>query len=158
MKTFKRRAASLVLALCLLAAALPGARADGAETAISSVEDLLAFAKQCSLDAWSQGKTVRLTADLDLTEADFTPIPTFGGTFLGEGHKITNLHITAAGSNMGLFRYLQEGAVVQDLFVSGPPAAPSMWAASWEITPGPCGTAASTAPWRARPPWAAWRG
>ena len=36
MKTFKRRAASLVLALCLLAAALPGARADGAETAISS--------------------------------------------------------------------------------------------------------------------------
>ena len=119
MKTFKRRAASLVLALCLLAAALPGARADGAETLISSVEDLLAFAKQCSLDAWSQGKTVRLTADLDLTEADFTPIPTFGGTFLGEGHKITNLHITAAGSNMGLFRYLQEGAVVQDLFVTG---------------------------------------
>ena len=120
MNTFKRRAASLVLALSLLAAAaLPGARADGAEAVISSVEDLLAFAKHCSLDTWSQGKTVRLTADLDLTGVDFTPIPTFGGTFLGEGHKITNLHITAAGSNMGLFRYLQEGAVVQDLFVTG---------------------------------------
>lgn len=120
MSPFKRRAASLLLALCLLAGTvLPAVRADGAEVAISSVEDLLDFASSCSLDTWSRGKTVRLTADLDLTGIDFAPIPTFGGTFLGEGHKITNLHITAAGSNMGLFRYLQEGAVVQDLNVTG---------------------------------------
>lgn len=120
MSPFKRCAASLLLALCLLAGTvLPAVRADGAEAAISSVEDLLDFASSCSLDTWSRGKTVRLTADLDLTGIDFAPIPTFGGTFLGEGHKITNLHITAAGSNMGLFRYLQEGAVVQDLNVTG---------------------------------------
>lgn len=120
MNTFKRRAASLLLALCLLAGtALPTARGAEDEVTISSVEELLDFARSCSLDTWSQGKTVRLTADLDLTGIDFTPIPTFGGTFLGEGHKITNLHITAAGSNMGLFRYLQEGAVVQDLNVTG---------------------------------------
>lgn len=120
MNTFKRRAASLFLALCLLAGtALPAARGAEAEVTISSVEELLDFAKACSLDAWSRGKTVRLTADLDLENREFTPIPTFGGTFLGEGHKITNLHITAAGSNMGLFRYLQEGAVVRDLFVTG---------------------------------------
>lgn len=120
MNTFKRRAASLLLALCLLAGtALPMARGAEDEVMISSVEGLLDFAKSCSLDTWSRGKTVRLTADLDLTGIDFTPIPTFGGTFLGEGHKITNLHITAAGSNMGLFRYLQEGAVVQDLNVTG---------------------------------------
>lgn len=120
MNTLKRRAASLLLALCLLAGtALPMARGEEAEITISSVEELLGFAKSCSLDAWSQGKTVRLTADLDLEGKEFTPIPTFGGTFLGEGYKITNLHITAAGSNMGLFRYLQEGAVVQDLNVTG---------------------------------------
>jgi len=121
MKDLIRRGASLLLALCLLAG-FPSAwavPAEGEEIAISSVKDLLDFAKSCSLDTWSQGKTVRLTADLDLTGAAFTPIPTFGGTFLGQGHRLTGLHITAAGSNMGLFRYLQEGAVVQDLRVEG---------------------------------------
>lgn len=120
MKNLKRRAASLLLVLCLLAGlAVPVTSAEPEEITISSVEDLLDFAKNCSLDTWSQGKTVRLTADLDLSGMDFTPIPTFGGTFLGQSHKITNLRITAAGSNIGLFRYLQEGAVVQDLNVSG---------------------------------------
>lgn len=120
MKNLKRRAASLLLALCLLAGlCLPRARGTAEEWTISSAEDLLDFSKRCSLDTWSQGKTVRLTADLDLTGTAFAPIPTFGGTFLGEGHSITNLRVTAAGSNMGLFRYLQEGAVVQDLNVTG---------------------------------------
>ena len=120
MKQLTRNCASLLLALSLLAAlAVPAVWAEPEEIAISSAGDLLAFAKNCSLDTWSQGKTVRLTADLDLTGLEFTPIPTFGGTFLGEGYRITGLHITAAGSNMGLFRYLQEGAVVQDLNVSG---------------------------------------
>lgn len=120
MNTLKRRAASLLLALCLLAGtSLPMARGAAEEITISSAEDLLDLAKRCSLDVWSRGKTVRLTADLDLEGAEFTPIPTFGGTFLGEGHSIKNLHVTAAGSNMGLFRHLQEGAVVQDLHVTG---------------------------------------
>lgn len=120
MNKLTRRAASLLLAaLLLLGAALPTAWADPGEITISSVEDLLDFSRRCALDTWSRGKTVRLTADLDLENREFTPIPTFGGTFLGEGHTIKNLHITAAGSNMGLFRYLQEGAVVQDLHVTG---------------------------------------
>ena len=119
-KAAKRRVA-LLLALCLLlgSAAMPAARAEPEEVTISSVRDLLAFAEDCALDAWSRGKTVRLTADLNLTGRDFVPIPTFGGVFLGEGHSITGLRITAAGSSMGLFRYLQEGAVIQDLRVSG---------------------------------------
>jgi len=120
MKKLTRRAASFLLALCLLAGlTLSSARAETKEVTISSVKELEAFAKNCSLDTWSQGLTVRLTADLDLENREFTPIPTFGGTFLGEGHTITGLYITAAGSNMGLFRYLQEGAVVQDLNVTG---------------------------------------
>lgn len=120
MKNLTRRAASLLLALCLLAGlSLPAVSADAEEIAISSVEDLLDFAKSCSLDTWSQGKTVRLAADLELAGREFSPIPTFGGTFLGEGHKITGLRVTAAGSNVGLFRYLQDGAVVQDLHITG---------------------------------------
>ena len=120
MKNLRNRVSALLLALCLLIGpALPAVRAEEGEIIISSVRELEVFAKNCSLDAWSQGKTARLTADLDLENQEFTPIPTFGGTFLGDWHKITNLRITAAGSNMGLFRYLQEGAVVQDLNVTG---------------------------------------
>lgn len=115
-----KRLSALLLAGCLLSSALPAAAAgEKADLTIASAGDFLAFAEACSLDAWSQGKTVRLTADLDLTGTDFTPVPTFGGTFLGGGHRITGLRITASGSNTGLFRYLQESAVVQDLNVTG---------------------------------------
>lgn len=114
---------SLVTVWCLLASlALPvtGAAAPEGDTiTISTVEDLQKFAKSCSLDTWSQGKTVTLTADLDLTGADFAPIPTFGGTFLGQGHTISGLCLTAAGSAQGLFRYIQPNGVVRDLTVEG---------------------------------------
>lgn len=121
MKRIANKAACLLLAAWLLAGlTLPVAwAAPAGETAISSAEELLAFAKNCALDTWSQGRTVRLTADIDLSGQAFAPIPTFGGTFLGDGHTISGLRITASGSNMGLFRYLQTGAVVQDLHVSG---------------------------------------
>lgn len=112
---------SLLLAVWLLASsAVPAAWAAPEDTvSISSAEDLLALSKNCALDTWSQGKTVALTADLDLTGTEFSPIPTFGGTFLGQGHTISGLRLTAAGSNQGFFRYLQPGAVVQNLHISG---------------------------------------
>ena len=116
------RALSLLLALGLFTGlSLPGAWADASEEEIeiSSAEELRGLAKRCSLDTWSQGKTVRLTADIDLGGQEFSPIPTFGGTFLGGGHSISGLYLTAGGSNMGLFRFVQRGAVIQDLHVSG---------------------------------------
>lgn len=121
MKRIAHKAGCLLLAVWLLAGlTLPAAwAAPTGEVTISSTEELLDFAKSCSLDTWSQGRTVRLTADIDLSGWDFAPIPTFGGMFLGEGHTISGFRITTSGSNMGLFRYLQAGAVVQDLRVSG---------------------------------------
>lgn len=89
------------------------------EITISSVKDFTNFAQNCSLDTWSQGKTVRLTADIDLTGTDFSPIPTFGGTFYGDGHKITGLRLTESGSQQGLFRYLQPDGLISDLQVEG---------------------------------------
>ena len=121
MKTLKR-ALSLLLVLGLFTGlSLTGVWADAPaeEITVSSVEEFQEFAKHCSLDTWSQGKTVRLTADIDLSGWDFSPIPTFGGTFLGGGHTISGLNLTAGGSNVGLFRFVQRGAVVQDLHVSG---------------------------------------
>ncbi|MBP3509511.1 MAG: hypothetical protein J6J99_07230 [Oscillibacter sp.] len=118
--TMKHKLTALLLAVWLLVGiAQPTAWADGNEITISSAKELVNFSKNCSLDTWSQGKTVRLTADIDLTSVDFAPIPTFGGTFLGDGHTISGLHIDSSGSRLGLFRSIQKGAVVQDLHVSG---------------------------------------
>lgn len=122
-KKMNRRLPALALALFLLASlAAPAAcAAQGLEDVvdISSEEEFQAFAKSCALDTWSRGKTVCLTADLDLKGEEFTPIPTFGGTFLGQGHTISGLRVSAAGSVQGLFRYIQPGAVVRDLTVQG---------------------------------------
>lgn len=86
---------------------------------ISSAEEFISFAKSCSLDRWSHGKTVTLTADIDLSGADFVPVPIFGGTFDGAEHMISGVRIYEAGSHQGLFRYLEKGAVVRDLNVTG---------------------------------------
>lgn len=117
------RLPALLLAACLLASlAAPASYAAQPEQTvldISSEEEFRAFARSCALDTWSQGKTIRLTADLDLMGAEFTPIPTFGGTFLGQNHTISGLRISAAGSVQGLFRYVQPAGVIQDLTVQG---------------------------------------
>lgn len=112
--------AALLTAVCLLfSLAQPAAAAGTGEITITTVADLLELTRNCSLDTWSQGKTVRLAADLDLTGAAFTPIPTFGGTFDGQGHTISGLSLTANGSKQGLFRTIQPGGVVENLNVSG---------------------------------------
>ncbi len=72
------------------------------------------LAALCTYDAWSGDKRVLLTADLDLAGEELL-IPVFGGIFDGQGHTINGLAIRQEGSQMGLFRYLQRGAVVQNL-------------------------------------------
>ncbi|MCF2615834.1 hypothetical protein JQM68_01310 [Oscillibacter valericigenes] len=120
MKETARKWTALLLAVWLLVGlAQPTAWATADEVTISSSEEFAEFSKNCSLDTWSQGKTFRLTADINLSAMNFTSIPTFGGTFLGDGHTISGFQIEASGSNLGLFRYIQKGAVVRDLHVSG---------------------------------------
>ena len=108
-------------AVLLLPMAAPAALAVSEASVISirSAADLISLAGSCSLDTWSQGKTVRLEADIDLTGTGFTPIPTFGGSFEGQGHTISGLSITGGGSVQGLFRYIQPSGTVQDLTVEG---------------------------------------
>ena len=86
---------------------------------ISTAEDLLALADACRLDAWSRDRRIVLEADIDLTGTEFSGIPTFGGTFDGDGHTIRGLNITKEGNVQGFFRYLQATAVVQDLHIEG---------------------------------------
>lgn len=86
---------------------------------ISSAEDFISFAESCTLDTWSQNKVFVLEQDLDLCGTDFSPIPTFGGCFLGQGHTVSGLSLEGGSNNMGLFRYVQESGQIYQLTVSG---------------------------------------
>jgi len=112
-----RKLLCLILSLALL---IPlGVLATEKEITLDSEADFLRFAENCRLDSYSQGLTVKLRRDLDLTGLPFEGIPTFSGTFEGQGFRITGLSLTHAGSHVGLFRYLTAEAVVRDLRVEG---------------------------------------
>ena len=126
------RAAAWGLALLLVCQlVLPAAAAESDTIHIQSREDWDALVQHCRLDTWSQGKTVVLDRDLDLTGAQ--SIPTFGGVFEGGGHTIRGLLLNDEGAHQGLFRYIQEGAVVRELTVSGRVTPAGSWDAAGGI-------------------------
>ena len=86
---------------------------------LKSAQDLLTFAKNCRLDTWSRNKYVVLSNDISLEEVEFKCIPTFGGVFDGQGHKITGYNLYADQSNIGLFSNIQETGIVKGLKVEG---------------------------------------
>ena len=86
---------------------------------ITTVDELLQLARDCSLDTYSTHRTVLLDADLDLVGQGFAGIPIFNGTFDGQGHTISNLNLVQDGSVVGFFRYLESDAVVQNLTLQG---------------------------------------
>lgn len=120
---------SFILVICILFGCTLPAFAQEEETAdlpvytetieINSTEDFLAFARNCTLDIWSQDKLVSLNADISLAGTGFLPIPTFGGCFAGNGHTITGLSVMEEIVPSGLFSYLQSTAVVKNLNVTG---------------------------------------
>ena len=116
-KTIKRMLSVLLAAAVMLSFAIP-AFADGA-VHIKTADDLVSLAQSCTLDTWSQGVTVELDADISLDGVDFTPIPSFGGDFDGNGHTISGLNISGKYSRAGLFAEIQEGGSVSNLNVSG---------------------------------------
>lgn len=113
------RLMSAALAVCILLSMAFPALAAGETIYIKTAEDLAELSKNCTLDSWSRGKMVVLQNDIDLKGRDFTPIPTFGGTFDGQGHRIYGLVVEGSGNVRGLFRYIQKGAVVRDLRLEG---------------------------------------
>ncbi len=86
---------------------------------ITSVEEFLDFAGHCVSESYSKGKMFVLETDVNLQGTEFEPIPVFAGTFDGKGHGIAGLSVHSSGSGLGLFRYVQEGAIVKDLQVQG---------------------------------------
>lgn len=86
---------------------------------IRTEEDLRQFAKNCALDSWSVGKTFILTENISIKNCDFLPIPTFGGTFDGNGHTISGINLTDSLSPAGVFATIQKTGVVKGLKVMG---------------------------------------
>lgn len=115
------RGIALLLLATLLLGLVPSVFAEDSAivTHIKTVEDLMKLADNCRLDSWSQGRTVSLDADIALDGTDFSGIPTFGGTFQGNGHTISGLSLTGKDSFAGLFRTVQETGTVENLNVSG---------------------------------------
>lgn len=86
---------------------------------IDSPEDWVKFSQDASLDTYFKDKTVILRTNLDFAGLETAQVATFAGIFDGKGHTISGISITDSGSNQGLFRYLQEDAVIKNLSISG---------------------------------------
>ena len=104
--------------------------ADPAATAyeVGSAEELAGLAKLVNEGNTFKGKTVVLTADIDLEEHQWTPIGTssnkFTGNFDGGDHTISNLMVdTADKSDVGLFGFTTNGSVknltVDNAYIKG---------------------------------------
>ncbi len=83
---------------------------------IASAEELALFAKQVNAGTSYKGYTVKLTANIDLEENQWTPIGksgnTFQGVFDGQGYTISNLIVGSTGqSDVGLFGITTNGEV-----------------------------------------------
>lgn len=118
-KTKYKVTASILAALLIINIVIPCIYvfAEADTITISSREDFIKFSKNCTLDTWSQGKTVNLTCDIDFTNSDFSPVPTFGGTFNGNGYTISGITFSKNGSYMGIFRYVQQSGKISNLNV-----------------------------------------
>ncbi len=86
---------------------------------IDDADDLIALAKNCTLDTWSRDKRVVLRADISLENTQFETIPIFSGIFDGGGYTLDGLNLTGSFYPSGLFGIIQAGAVVKSLNVNG---------------------------------------
>ena len=110
--------------------------ATATEFVLKNYTDLKAFANELNVNGKSfSGKTVKLGADIDLGNTEWTPIGQtrgngtttwFQGTFDGDNHTIKNLAISASawdeGANYaaGLFGFIDAGgATIKNLTIDG---------------------------------------
>ncbi len=109
------RATVALFAMVLLAFSVQTVSAQ--DLTISSDADWETFASNVNDGNSYSGKTVKLTADINVTTMVGTSSNKFKGTFDGAGHKI-NLALTASGDRCAPFRYV-EGATICLLTVTG---------------------------------------
>ena len=150
----------LVLCVLLVPALVAPAFAETDEIRITSAEDLVKLAENCSLDTWSDGVKVVLMNDISLSDVDFDSIPIFNGSFDGGGHTIYDLSLKSAQSPCGLFLETGKDADIHNLYVSGmvsPGVTTTPWEVWWDATAARLPPAALPEPQREKARWAAVR-
>ena len=90
---------------------------------VTSAEGLKNIAKLVN-EQWNLGINITLTADIDLTDIDWTPIGIdynhqYTGTFNGGGHTITGLTVTTSDQYAGLFGRIGFGGKVMNVKLEG---------------------------------------
>lgn len=81
---------------------------------------LIGTAAELAWFAATDGKSsAKLTADIELASFDWTPLQKLYGTLDGQGHVIRNLYINSTNNNLGLIGFLQGGASVTGLGITG---------------------------------------
>ena len=86
---------------------------------VTSAEGLKNIAKLVN-EQWNLGINITLTADIDLSGIDWTPIGIdynhqYTGTFNGGGHTITGLTVTGSDQYVGLFGHIGSGGKVMNV-------------------------------------------
>ena len=86
---------------------------------VTTAEGLKNIAKLVN-EEWKLGINITLTADIDLTGIDWTPIGIdynhqYTGTFDGGGHTITGLAVTGSDQYAGLFGRIGSGGTVKNV-------------------------------------------
>ena len=89
---------------------------------VTSADGLMNIAKL--VNGGKSDINITLTADIDLTGKDWTPIGTdydnsYKGTFDGGGHTITGLTFTTNDEYAGLFGYLNRAGTVKNVVMEG---------------------------------------
>ena len=92
---------------------------DGKTYEVYNAEGLKNLAKLVN-EQWNLGINITLTADIDLSGIDWTPIGIdynhqYTGTFNGGGHTITGLAVTGSDQYAGLFGYIGSGGTVKNV-------------------------------------------
>lgn len=119
-RPWKNKLLAWILSVVLLVSlSVPAVLSVEETLSIGTADEFMLFVSSCSLDNRYDDRTVRLRADIDLSSQNFAGIPTFSGTFDGNGHTISGISMKGEGTNYGLFRYLQKTAVVENLTVKG---------------------------------------
>ena len=86
---------------------------------IDSAAALIEISKNATTEEFTLAKSYELSADIDLSNEDFMPIPIFSGTLDGKGYTIKGLSISEKSTDAGLIGLIGEQGVVKNLNIEG---------------------------------------
>ena len=91
--------------------------------AITNEQDLRNLATAVNAGNYADSKTFRQTLDITMSSTNFTPIGNtyyFNGTYDGGGKAIIGLHINSNQAGVGMFRNVEYGGKVKNLYLDTP--------------------------------------